>query len=170
MPTSKKPVLFIWVSCWYNNVARCTVHGFLSSKLGFLLPQLISRHNNRCMSGKVSLNLRPFSCDAMSETIIYQAGLRTYINQVPIGHSIHSVSDTQSVNYTFILVKLFWRKVLELILNGKFRQAVARGPWLEFLVTNMEKGQLIFTGISALQCSNLANFNGLLLKWTKGLL
>ena len=48
-----------------------------------------------------------FHCDAKSETIIYQAGLRTYINQVPIGHGIHSVSDTQSVNYTFILVKLF---------------------------------------------------------------
>ena len=91
-----------------------------------------------------------FHCDAKSETIIYQAGLRTYINQVPIGHSIHSVSDTQSVNYTFILVKLFRRKLLELVLNGKFRQAGARGPWRAFLVTNMEKGQLIFTGTSQL--------------------
>ena len=100
----KKAGLIIWVfwcfSYWYNNVARCTVHGFLSSQHAFSLPQRISRHN-RCMSGKVSLTLRPFSSDAKSETIIYQAGLRTYINQVPIGHGIHSVSDTQSVNYTF---------------------------------------------------------------------
>ena len=78
----KKFGLIIWVfwclSCWYNNVARCTVHGFLSSQHAFSLPQLISRHSNRCMSGKVSLNLRPFSCDAKSETIrrfadIYQS-------------------------------------------------------------------------------------------------